>query len=551
MPLIQARLAAAVLMASCLPAQDTQQSQPLVLKSTTRLVQVSVIVDDNKGKPVADLKKEDFQIKVSGKVQPIRVFAVDSATASTGSSTLAHSDRPLPPNVFTNRLEMNAGVPSGVTIILLDERNTRYADLIYAKAQVVRYLRTLQPGDHIGLYVLGGSLRVLHDYTADSSELLNRLASYKQGQQLPNTTTGEPQDAMQGDALMLDGWVRASGGGSPAERGFYTTDRVFATLRALEFIANHMARQSGRKNLIWVSGGFPLEIGFDNIEAFRNPAIEQRTFTDEVSHAVRAMNDANLAIYPVDARGLMVDPRFDASRRTIERRPALAPPVGVKNQQTMEELASRTGGRAYYNTNDLAKAIHEAVDDSRVTYTLGFYPNDEKFDGKFHDIKVQLVERGGLKLRYRKGYFDLPEEPQDDKARKTELGDAVWSPIDGTALGLMAQVQPGSKPGTLDILVKIDHTAISLESQQDRWAGRLDILFVQKDDRGNQFNGLEDTVELRLIQATYDKLMKEDLIYHKVVERFPSAKVLRIVVRDAASGSLGSVTVPLAKIRSL
>jgi VWFA-related protein len=547
MSTIHARFAVAALMTLCLLAQD----QPLVLKSTTRLVQVSVIVDDGKGQPVADLKKENFQLKVGGKVQPISVFAVDSATASTGSPALSHNDRPLPPNVFTNRLERNAGVASGVTIILLDERNTRYADLIQAKAQVVRYLRTLQPGDHIGLYVLGGSLRVLHDYTADSSELLKRIASYKQGQPLPNTTTGEPQDAMQGDALMLDGWVRASGGGSPAERSFYTSDRVFATLRALEFIANHMARQSGRKNLIWVSGGFPLDIGFDSIEDWHNPAIDQRTFTDEVSHAVRVMNDANLAIYPVDARGLMVDPRFDASRRTIRERSPLAPPVGVKNQQTMEELASRTGGRAYYNTNDLAKAIHAAVEDSRVTYTLGFYPTNEKFDGKFHDIKVQLVERGGLKLRYRKGYFDLPEEPQDEKARKTELADAVWSPIDGTALGLMAEVKPASKPGAVEIWVKIDHTAISLESQQDRWVGKLDILFVQKDDRGNQFNGQTDTLELRLTPATYQKLMTEDLIYHRVVDRAATAKVLRIVVRDAASGSLGSVTVPLAKIRTL
>src|SRR5260370_19711606 len=338
---IQARLGVAALVTLCLSAQD----QPLVLKSTTRLVQVGVIVDDGKGRPVADLKKEDFQVKAGGKVQPIRVFAVDSATASTGSPALARNDRPLPPNMFTNRLEMNAGVPSGVTIILLDERNTSLADLIYAKAQVVRYLRTLQPGDHIGLYVLAGSLRVLHDYTADSTELLKRIASYKQGQPLPNTTTGEPQDAMQGDALMLDGWVRASGGGSPAERSFYTTDRVFATLRALEFIANHMARQSGRKNLIWVSGGFPMDIGFDSIADWHNPAIDQRTFTDEVSHAVRGMNDANLAIYQGDARVLMVDARFDASRRTIQQRSPLAPPVAVKNRQSVDELASRTGGR--------------------------------------------------------------------------------------------------------------------------------------------------------------------------------------------------------------
>ena len=372
MPWTSLRPAIATLATICLMSQEPAPAPSLVLKSTTRLVQVSVIADDSKGQPVADLKKEDFQIKVSGKVQPISVFAVEAATASSGSPALARSEQPLPPNIFTNRLETNAGVPSGVTIILLDERNTRLTDLVYAKAQVVRYLRTLQPGDHIGLYVLSGVLRVLHDYTVDSTDLLKRLATYKDGQALPNTTTGEPQDAMQGDALLLDGWVRASAGGSPAERSFYTTDRVLATLRALDFIANHMARQSGRKNLIWVSGGFPLEIGFDSIEGWRNPAVEQRMFTEEVSHTVRAMNDANLAIYPVDARGLMVDPRFDASRRTIRQRPALAPPVGVKNQDTMNELASRTGGRAYYNTNDLAKAIHEAVDDSRVTYTLGF-----------------------------------------------------------------------------------------------------------------------------------------------------------------------------------
>lgn len=543
--MIPARLAIAALAAACVIAQQTPPAQPLILKSTTRLVQVSVIADDGKGRPVADLKKEDFQIKVSGRVQPISVFSVDSATASTGSPALSHSDQPLPPNVFTNRLETNAGVPSGVTIVLLDERNTRFTDLVYAKAQVVRYLRTLQPGDHIGLYVLAGALRVLHDYTADSTDLLKRLASYKEGQALPNTTTGEPQDAMQGDALILDGWLRGLGAASPAERAYYTTERILATLRVLEFIANHMARQSGRKNLIWVSGGFPLEIGFDSIADWHNPAVDQRLFTEEVSHAVRAMNDANMAVYPVDARGLMTDPRFDASRRTIRQRPALAPPVGVKNQQTMDELASRTGGRAYYNTNDLAHAIHEAVDDSRVTYTLGFYPTAEKFDGKFHDIKVQVVERNGVKLRYRKGFFDLPEEPQDDKARKSELSDAVWSPIDGTALGLVAQVQPASKPGAFEVVLKIDHTAISLEPQQDRWVGRLDLLFVQKDDRGGQYNGVSETIELRLTQATYQKLMAEDWIYRKVVDRAANAKVLRIVVRDAASGSLGSLTVPL------
>jgi VWFA-related protein len=132
----------------------------------------------------------------------------------------------------------------------------------------------------------------------------------------------------------------------------------------------------------------------------------------------------------------MADPTFSAANRSAELRPnPLRPGVGVANQETMRELASRTGGRAYYNTNDLKTAIRDAVQDARLTYTLGFYPSDEKFDSKFHEIKVQ-VDRPGINLRYRKGYFDLAERPQDYKTRKAELRDAVWSPIDASAIGL-------------------------------------------------------------------------------------------------------------------
>src|SRR5258707_7921381 len=99
------------------PSQDSPQ---LVLKATARLVQVSVVVHDKKGQPVADLKKEDFQIKVDGHVQSISLFSVDSA------GSLPSSPEKLPQNTFTNRLEQRPGTPSSVTIILLDAINTRY-----------------------------------------------------------------------------------------------------------------------------------------------------------------------------------------------------------------------------------------------------------------------------------------------------------------------------------------------------------------------------------------------------------------------------------------
>jgi len=528
--------------AGILLAQQTDQP-PVVLKATTRLVQVSVIAQDGKGQPVTDLKKDDFRIKVNGKDQPIKIFSMDS------SGALPQSETKLPPDVFTNRMDVKPGQQSSVTIILLDTLNTKWADQVYAKAQVIRYLRTLTPEDHIGLYTLGTSLRFLHDYTADSAELLSRLEALK-GKELPDMTSKEPTDAMHGDALLLDMLQRSAGGVSPAERSFYTTQRVIGTLKSIEFIANHLAKTPGRKNLIWVSGGFPLEIGFDNAAAWRNPQIDQHIFSDEVSETVRAVNDANMAIYPVDARGLMVNPQYDAERRGNGRAMQKAPPmVGVKNQQTMEELASRTGGHAYYNSNDLAKAIHTAVDDSRVTYMLGFYPVDESFDGKFHKIEVQMVERKGVHLRYRKGFFDLPELPQDEKARKTELADAAWSPLDASGIGIAAKIdQSKTKPGSLEIVLVIDSTQVSLQQQSDHWIGRLDVLFIQRDNGGNQYNGLDDTINLNLGTESYQKFIKNGFVYAKIIDRADRAKIIRIVVRDSASGAIGSITVPLAKI---
>jgi len=536
-----------------------QAAAPLVLRATTRLVMLSVIARDRNGQPAADLKKEDFRVKVNGKAQQIAVFSMESAgqlpstevaTSGFGPSPLPGSVT-LPPNVFSNRLAAQGGAPSGVTIILVDTRNTNATDQIYAKAQVVRYLHTLQPTDHIGLYMFGPSLKVLHDYTSDASGLLAKLNASKNWE-LPDTSEQDATSSIQADSAILDSFARAAGGASPAERAFYTTDRVLSTLRTFEFIAEHLAQVPGRKNLIWVSGGFPLDIGYDSLAAWKNPAVEQRMFTNEVDRTMRAMNDANIAVYPVDARGLMTDPKFSAQNRTAPnpRRISFAPPIGAKEQETMQEIAGRTGGLAFYNTNDLSRAIRASVDDSQVTYTVGFYPSDDGFDGKYHKIEVETPGRSGVKLRYRKGYFDVAEKPQDDNSRKAELYDAVWSPIDASAMGIVATVRPAANdPTSIDVMLKIDHSTIGVQQEQGRWQGRLDVLFVQRDDQGKQYAGSDDTMNLNLTQETYKKLMTDDLAYHRVVARTPAAKLLRIVVRDAASGAIGSVTVPLNKVR--
>jgi VWFA-related protein len=521
------------------PAPATAPKQPeVVLKATTRLVQVSVIVQRH-GQPVTDLKKEDFQLKENGKLQKIDLFSVEA----TDKATLPKAAAPLPPGIYTNELAQRPGAPASVTIILLDNNNTNLQRQMYARQQVLKYLQTIKPEDRIGIYRLGNGLKVLQSYTTDSTDLVNLLANYK-GRDIPDLSQNAT-GALDGELVQINQFFNAPGG-SGMERDFYTIDRVKGTLKAIEFIANNVASLPGRKNLIWVSGGFPNQINMLN---FKDPSRIQEDFTPEIRACIRAMNNANLSIYPVDSRALMTDPRFSAEHQKVDLRPTAKAPIGFNNQATMDELASGTGGKAYYNTNDLKKAISDAVDDSRVVYTLGFYPTDEAFDGKFHKLEVKVNDQSGLSLRYRKGYFDAPDSPLDTKTAMLELKDAVWSPLDATAMGVIVAAKPDPKnPTTLNMAVQIEPKGISLEPQADRWGGRLDILFIQKNDKGQEFDGQDETVTLNVTKENYDKLTQHGFVLRKSVNMSAQAKMVRVIVRDAPSGAMGSVTIPFNQL---
>jgi hypothetical protein len=229
----------------------------------------------------------------------------------------------------------------------------------------------------------------------------------------------------------------------------------------------------------------------------------------------------------------------------------------VENQQTMEELASRTGGKAYYNTNDLKSAIRNAIEDASTTYTLGFYPKDEEYDGKFHKLTVKVEHAGiGYDVRFRKGYFDFENKASDEKTRKAEISDAVLSPLDSSALGVSVGTARTDKPAPNTMLVRleVDPDGIGWTPVGDRYNAKIDVFVVQKNDRGSQFNGQDVTIDLSPTKAEYDRMMKSAGLILPIgpnrttdipIPLVSQATQLRIVVRDNASGSLGSVTIPL------
>jgi VWFA-related protein len=507
-------------------------------QSTTRLVQVNVVVHGKDRKPVEGLTKGDFTVLEKGKPQRIAFFNV------VKSNQRATRNVQLPQNVFSNRFGDKASAPASVTVILLDSLNTKWEDQAYARQQVVKFLQQIQPGDRVAIYSLGRGLQILHDYTTDSAALIERLNRWK-GANLPDL---EASAVNRDDPLIQ----ALSDDGLAAEQrmaNFFARNKVLNTLTALESIGEHLASVPGRKSLIWVSGGFPLMIGFDDMETALEKAEsamqDRETFFDELEKTLRALNHGDVAIYPVDARGLMVNPQFSASTRgsTAPLKPWTPPYL-----DTMNVLADRTGGKAFYNRNDLDRAIREVFDDTALTYTLGYYSDRPELDGKFRELKVR-VNRPGVNVRARKGYFALADMRTDDeKTIKAEMKTAVWSPLDGTAVAVNARVdklQDGSKAS---VLVQIDPSTTTLVQNGDRWAGRVDIAMVFKAEDARQLAGITDTLQLSLTKETYLKVLKSGIIYRKQMDVPAASRSLRIVVRDAPSGLSGSLTVPMTQV---
>jgi VWFA-related protein len=539
------------------PAPSPQAPAQPVVRVTTRLVQVNVIVQDGKGRPVADLTRDDFVLLDGGQQQKISTFSVESSLPPGPVAALKKLP-PLPPNIFTNKTDRRPDAPKSVTVVLFDGLNTKFEDQAYARQQVVKYLQQVGPEDRVALYALGIELRVLHDFTSDTSVLLQTLARYR-GRYSAELDAATPVESDTGDEE-LDAWLNQT---NQTMADFYQINKVNQTCEALQAIANHVARIPGRKNLIWISAGFPIHIGFD--EAAERAATqsangsidtsERRTFTEEMERVTRALNEANMAIYPVDARGLMPIPTYAASnqkgfdpRKGNARMPVIPQSV-YRTHDTMDVLAAQTGGKAFYNGNDLKGAIKRAIDDGRVTYVLGYYPNHGQWDGGFRELKIQ-VKRPHLNARYRLGYFALPDRTQDEKERRAALQDAVWSPLEATTIGLSARVDPSDtpKPGSVKVYVQVDSKDITLQLQNGRWVGGLDLFFVQQSPEGKNVASMSDGVQLQLTPEVHEKITRTGLILSKNIEVVANSAKLRVVIRDRPSGVVGSLNIPLAKL---
>jgi VWFA-related protein len=515
------------------PASSGQQ-QPPTFRSAARLVQVTVIVHDRDRKPVAGLTREDFQLQEDGKDQRIEAFS-----AETRTSTASAEPVPAPGNTFTNRLGEAA---AGVTVILLDRVNTSIVDQMSAREHTLKLLEGLGPGDRVGLYLLDGSdaIKVLHDFTNDSESLRRVVARYRarDSRELAAVedmaALGTP-GADSGLTPELIAWLQDV---DERLKNELTRDRIVHTSNGLQTIARRLSGVRGRKNLIWVTGAFPIVV------AERSGS---RVFTPELNPGLRALNDAHVAVYPVDARRLQ---GAFASRPADKQQVFHSINTTNPDIETMQLVAEDTGGRAFYNTNDLRGAMRRALDDSQIAYVLGYYPANDKWDGKFRQIRVR-VNRRGMEVRHRRGYL-ATASPSDDAATRTAaLRDALLSPLAATGVELTVGVAapPEAGAGDVDVTVRVEPRTVTLEREGDRWRGTVDLLIAQIVPDGTLYANIDVSMGLDLTDEQRDRALAEGLSLTRRIALRGDAHQIRVVARDVRSGATGSVIVPVSAVK--
>jgi VWFA-related protein len=393
----------------------------------------------------------------------------------------------------------------------------------------------------VALYELTTKLIVLHDFTSDTATLLRALGD------APNPQSGAPDAPPQitaaTEAKILDsgskgsipagdpGWLTAE---LQQENVFDQTNKAEGTTDAFTQIAQHLARLPGRKNLVWVSGSFPFYIPLDP------------TRPSKINASAQALSDANVAIYPVDARGLVAQtlnqPGILFSKHTASR-----PAPGTLD--TMQMLAQGTGGVAFYNTNDLGGAIRRAIDDSSVTYELTYYPTNEKWDGRFREIKVE-VKRSGVHLRYRKGYFAAPSAAPSPESQAKLMTAAARDSLEATELGLTVQISAVDVPGArkVKVEVRVDPDQLHFDLNAGHWTDNVEVAWVELDSSGNDLGHGSKTLNLNFPDEMHDKTLKEGLTFANTIGLMDACVELRLVARDGGTGALGSVNIPLTRI---
>jgi VWFA-related protein len=538
----------------------------------TELVLIPTVITDKSGNHITGLKKEDFTVLENGAEQKITTF---EEVSSTPNRFL----RPDVPNEFSNSV---AADPSSrrITLIMLDLINTRFADQATAREELLKYLtQSVDVREPTALYTLDRTgIHVIHDLTTDPRILVAALHEVNGDSDQLVDSPSDSADSAAGGSPGGGGGSHGAGGGHiskdsvhkeasnlqsmmhDAEANFRSFEQRLAieyTLEAMQQVAQALGGYPGRKSLIWASGGFPFTVSGSMGIA---PA-GRETLTDVLPMYERTwdlLNNAQISLYPVDVKGLRVVgmPSAAKSGGSSMRNPSKAgnsfshaTSRQMDTQSTFQTFASMTGGRAYYNSNDLVKGFRDAVSDSSEYYMIGYYLDHSNTKSGWRKLTVK-VNRDHSEVRARNGFFVTNATVDPESTRNSDIASALQSPLDYTSLSLLAhwsKTEPAPDPGKKRVIYQMHISPdASVGNEADNNHVVMDFVAQAIAPDGKPVGQpVGQKVDVHLTADRLKVIRNQGVLYNGALELPPGEYTVRFVVRDDLSGRTGSVSGPL------
>jgi VWFA-related protein len=538
----------------------TTREETPTFQSSVNLVRVPVVVRDKQGHAVGNFQRQDFQLTDRGKAQYVSQFAVEgSAVPKPAEQPSAQTEAPAEPAAAGSKLV----VPTHFVAFVFDDAHLKLEDLMNARVAALKYIEHgIPPQERIALLTLSGRLSLeFTDDVAKFRETLMKVMPVPPRFHFPPATL-----------WAADTWLDREGGSTDPTHSLTLGAQVAITERCLQLppqdeaqalriaiatlrevandgredalnafrILNNIVRLlsaiSGERVMVLVSPGIFL------------PVQLQKELSESIDRATRV----GVVINTLDARGVYTEnPAGDVDQfRDV-------PPVcgsaaltiaGQKHNEstaqgmTLVDLAHGTGGTAL-NQNDFLGEFNRLSNPPEYVYYLGFYPEDLKPDGRYHDIKVTLANGKGLSVQARKGYWAPSREEDAATAAAREIGEAVFSRDELRDLPIAIRTEffkTSADDAGLTITAHLDIRQLHLRKQDDRSRGDLTLVCALFDGNGNYIKGTQKVVELRLKDENIEERLTHGVNVISDFDVKSGPYMIRIVVRDAEGHQMGA-----------
>jgi VWFA-related protein len=580
------------------PTNKLPESTP-ILRATTRLVLLDVVVTDHRGQFVPGLKAGDFTVLEDGKQQKVSAFTVHTVPSAPKPN---FPPLQLPPHQYSNFTYVPPEVDRPVTIVLLDMLNTSGLGQQYARKQMLEFLKALAPDRPVALFTLTSKLHMVQRFTGDSAALVKAatailanspLLTSPEAQTQQEEVTARTLETMNGPSSLgpsgepepVAGYLpssipsigRAIRDALASQDSLQRAERMSLTINALDVLARSVAGYSGRKNLLWLSAEFPVAFG-PNLNPYSptsgslnqskaydtsNQTHDLHYDTPPIEQTTALLAAAQVSVYPIDVSGVaspgtgidISTPTTNLSNFDVSQEGQNA---GLRQttaawdvHEAMSDIARETGGEAFYGTNDLKGALTRSMEEGSNYYTLAYTPVNRDWSGKYRKIEVKTAN-AAAKLTYRRGYYALPEkEYTGDKAAATMAMAMRLSVPEYTMLLLKVQVlPPDAERKTVSIDYAVSGRDIAFADGPDqRKVATLDFVATAWNKDLKLIAHQSDTMNTKLRPEPYQQILTTGLPFHQELDLQPGTYTLRIGVMDRGNQKIGTVDVPLTVLQ--